>query len=122
MSPDRLRRICRAFPHVTEDIKWGNDLVFSIGKKMFSVIGLEPPFRYSFKCSPEEFAEMIERDGVIPAPYMARNKWVLVEDDDALATGEAEKRLRRSYDLVKATLSKKLQAELAGPARRPRSR
>lgn len=114
ISPDRVRRICRIFPHVTEDIKWENDLVFSIGRKMFAVVWLEPPGRVSFKCTPEEFAELIEREGIRPAPYLARASWVSVEEDEALERSELEARLRRSYDLVKTTLTKKLQAELGG--------
>ena len=76
MNIDVVRTICRALPAVTEDIKWGSDLVFSVGAKMFAVVNTEQPHTLAFKCTPEMFAELIEREGIIPAPYMARNMWV----------------------------------------------
>lgn len=69
----------------------------------------------AFKCSPEEFDELIEIPGIIPAPYLARAKWVKLEHPDALPPAELKKRLTRSYELVRAGLTKKAQAELATP-------
>jgi predicted DNA-binding protein (MmcQ/YjbR family) len=113
MNIDAVRTFCLSLPGVTEDIKWDDDLVFSVGGKMFVVAMLEPPHRVSFKCDDETFAELVERDGVIPAPYLARAMWVSIE---SLGTGmdwrELEDRVRRSYDLVKAGLPKRVQAEL----------
>jgi len=73
MNIEKLRKFCLSFPHATEDVKWGNDLCFCVGEKMFTVTGLEPAKNnaISFKCTPERFAELIEKDG-IPAPYVAR--------------------------------------------------
>jgi hypothetical protein len=62
MTIDGLRRICMSLPAATEDIKWGADLAFSVGGKMFCVVNIEPPHQMSFKCTPEEFAELIERE------------------------------------------------------------
>lgn len=113
MTVDSIRRWCLALPGATEDIKWDDDLVFSVGGKMFCVAMLEPPHRLSFKCDDEAFAELVERDGIIPAPYLARAKWVSLETLDApMEWKELESRLRRSYDLVKATLTKKAQAAI----------
>jgi predicted DNA-binding protein (MmcQ/YjbR family) len=103
---------------VTEDIKWDDDLVFSVGGKMFVVAMLEPPHRVSFKCDDETFAELVERDGIIPAPYLARAKWVSIESlGHGMDWRELEGRLRRSYALVKASLPKRAQAAIdAAPA------
>ena len=77
MDVEWLRKTCLAFPHATEQIQWGNDLVFKVAGKMFAVAPLEPaPVCLSFKCSDESFAELTERPKIIPAPYMARAKWV----------------------------------------------
>ena len=112
MSIDSIRTLCRSLPRVTEDIKWGDDLVFSVGGKMFVVLMLEPPHRLSFKCDPETFAELVEREGIIPAPYLARAMWVSLESlDDAMDAPELGKRIRRSYELVKAGLPKRILAE-----------
>lgn len=114
MNVDWVRRCCMAFPHATEQVQWGYDLVFKIGGKMFAVAPTEPAkVVLSFKCSPEDFADLTERPGIIPAPYMARAQWVALESEDALSAAEAKKLLRKSYDLVFAKLSKKTQKELA---------
>ena len=115
MMVDFVRRCCMAFPHATEHVQWGYDLVFKIGGKMFAVTPTEPaPVVLSFKCSPEDFAELSERPGIIPAPYMARAQWVALESEDAIAAAELKKLLRKSYDLVFAKLPRKTQKELAG--------
>lgn len=70
MTVDTVRSSCRALPKVTEDIKWGHDLCFIVGGKMFAVVNMEPPHSIAFKCTAETFGELIERPGIIPAPYM----------------------------------------------------
>lgn len=109
-----VRAHCMALPHTTEEILWGDDLVFKIGGKMYAGMPLSPErVRLSFKCTPEEFAELTERPNIIPAPYAARNHWVALEKMDALARSEIQGYLRKSYDLVFARLTKKLQMELS---------
>ena len=112
MDIDTLRKFCLSLPAVTEDVKWGNDLVFSVGAKMFCVASLEPPFSCSFKVKDEEFEEMSNRDGFKPAPYMARAQWVLVNNPAKLNKKEWEKYIRGSYEMVKSKLTKKLRSEL----------
>ena len=112
MKVDELQNICLALPGVTEDIKWGHDLCFSVGEKMFCVTSLEPPFSFSFKVRPEEFEELSARDGFVPAPYMARAQWVMVTDPDKLRKKEWEQYIRQSYELVLAKLTKKKRQEL----------
>ncbi len=116
MDIEQVRAHCLSFPHVTEVVLWGNDLVFKIGGKMFAVIGLEAASDHclSLKCTPEKFAELIEEDGINPAPYVARYHWVALERFDALSEKELKALLRTAYDLVLAKLPKKLRAELEG--------
>ena len=86
MTIDTVRSICRALPKVTEDIKWGHDL-----------------------CTPETFGELVERPGIIPAPYMARNMWVQEEElGDTLDRRELEALVKASYGLVVAKLPRRL--------------
>ena len=116
MGVEWIRRVCMAFPHATEQVQWGSELVFKIGGKMFAMTPLEPaPVVLSLKCAPEEFAELTERLGVIPAPYLARAQWIALETEDALPRAEIQRLLRRSYDLVLAKLPQKQQAALASP-------
>lgn len=120
MSVEWIRQCCMSFPHATEQVQWENDLLFKVGGKMFAATPLIPaPVFLSFKCTPEDFAELTERPGVIPAPYLARSQWVAIESEDALPAAEVKRLLRQSYDLVFAKLPKKTQKELSGtPARK----
>ena len=118
MDIEWLRKTCLAFPRATEQIQWGNDLVFKVAGKMFAVAPLEPaPVCLSFKCSDESFAELTERPKVIPAPYMARAKWVALESHDGISQQELSELLQNSYDLVFARLPKRVQAELSNTTR-----
>ncbi len=113
MNIEWVRRFCMSLPHTTETVQWGGDLVFKIGGKMFAVAALDVgPVCMSFKCTPETFAELVERPGIIPAPYAARYHWVALENEDALPVAEIKRLLILSYDLVFAKLPKKTQAKL----------
>ena len=110
MTLDTVRAICRRLPGVTEDVKWGHDLCFSVGKKMFLGVDLEPPHEVAFKCTPEMFAELVERPGIIPAPYAARNMWVMEQElGETLGQREFEALVKQSYDLVVEKLPKSKQ-------------
>ena len=112
MNIEILREICSSLPAVTEDVKWGNDLVFSVGDKMFCVASLESPFSCSFKVPDDEFDELSNQNGFMPAPYMARAKWILVTDPSNLNKKEWERYIKQSYELVKIKLTKKLREKL----------
>jgi predicted DNA-binding protein (MmcQ/YjbR family) len=112
---EKAKALCRTFPGCTEDIKWGADAVFSVGGKMFAATASEVPSKgISFKVEDERFLELTDPPGILPAPYLARAKWVYVESADALDEREAAALLRRSYELVFARLTKKLQREIGG--------
>ena len=109
MNIDQLRKLCLSFHGTTEQIQWGDDLLFKVGGKMFAVTRLEPAKVWlSLKANPEDFAELTERPGVIPAPYLARAKWIALESPDALPDGEISQLLRESYELVLAKLPQKI--------------
>ena len=121
MNLDSIREHCLSLPHATENIQWGNDLIFKIGGKIFAGMALEPPHSLAFKCTPEKFDELIEFDGIIPAPYMARNKWVMLERLNALSDSEIKGLINHSYEMVFSKLTKKAQAEF-GKAPKPAAR
>jgi len=113
MDIEDIRIMCKALPGVTEDIKWGNDLVFSVGGKMFCVAGLEQsPTTASFKVKDEEFEEMCNRPGFKPAPYVAKYKWVWMDDINKLKKAEWKHYVKQSYELVKEKLPAKLKKQL----------
>jgi predicted DNA-binding protein (MmcQ/YjbR family) len=122
MDIDWIRDLCLSFPQTTEQIQWGDDLVFKVAGKIHAVTVLHPAKIWlCFKVSPENFAELTERPGIIPAPYLARAKWVALETKDALSSDELTQLLRESYDMVVAKLPKKTREALTSgklPTRR----
>ena len=106
---------CRGLPHATEDIKWGNDLCFSIGGKLFAVFD-QRGTSFSFKTTPGTFAVLTAKAGIIPAPYVGRYHWVLAQDPRVLPTSSLKSLLRESYDLVAQKLPAKLKRAVAAPS------
>jgi predicted DNA-binding protein (MmcQ/YjbR family) len=103
MNADSIRKYCLSFPRATENLQWGDDLCFKIGGKIFAVIGLDSvPQRMSFKCTPEKFAELCELEGIRPAPYVGRYKWVMLEQLDILPDAELRELIQQSYEMVAA--------------------
>ncbi len=108
MNLDKLRAHCLSHPGATEQIQWGADLVFKVGGKMFCVACTEPaPVAMSFKCDDETFAELIEREGAMPAPYLAKAKWVALETFDALPDRELTPLVTRAYEIIRDKLPQK---------------
>ena len=108
MNIEELRNFCLSLSSVTENIKWGNDLCFLIGEKMFCITGLSGPVKFSVKVKEDEFEELITHPGIMPAPYLARHKWILVEDPAVWSRDVCEGYIRQSYELVKSKLPKKV--------------
>jgi predicted DNA-binding protein (MmcQ/YjbR family) len=106
MDVDAIRAFCLAFPDATENMQWGDDLCFKIRGKIFAIVTLDDP-KLCFKCSPEVFAELIERDGIHPAPYVGRYKWVMVDRLNALRNDELKSLIQASYAMVAAKAPKK---------------
>jgi predicted DNA-binding protein (MmcQ/YjbR family) len=108
-----VQRFCLSLPHVTESVLWENNLVFKVGGKMFAVASLEPDKVWvAFKCSPDDFADLTERIGIIPAPYLARAQWVGLEHARALTRAELEWQLKRAHEIVFASLPRKTREAL----------
>lgn len=114
MDIAQLQQLCKTCPGMTEDIKWDDHLCFNVGGKMFLVTSPDSvPQTASFKATDEDFEELTQREGFIPAPYMARYKWVLVDDIKRLNKTEWEKYARQSYQLVHDKLPAKVRREIA---------
>ena len=125
MTLEKLRAHCLSHPGATEQIQWGADLVFKVGGKMFCVACTEPaPVAVSFKCDDETFADLVEREGAMPAPYLARATWVALETLDAVPDRELMPLVTRAYELVRDKLPRKTIEQLSGrrasPPRRRR--
>ena len=113
MTLARFRQLCLALPGVTEQMQWEVDAVFKVGGKMFAVACTDHR-KYphvpmcSFKCDDESFATLVEREGIVPAPYLARAKWVALQRWDALTDREIAAAVTGAYQTVRARLPKKV--------------
>jgi predicted DNA-binding protein (MmcQ/YjbR family) len=121
MNVDEIRKYCLAFPDATENLQWADDLCFKIRGRIFAIVTLTAvPQKLCFKCTPETFAELVEREDVHPAPYVGRYKWVMLHRLDALRHHELEDLIRQSYDMVALKAPKRAHSKL-NPKRPPKS-
>jgi predicted DNA-binding protein (MmcQ/YjbR family) len=103
MNVEEVRKYCMGFAEATENLQWGDDLCFKIRGKIFATLALTAvPQKLCFKCTPESFAELIEREDIHPAPYVGRYKWVMLDRLDALSASELEDLICKSYEMVAA--------------------
>jgi predicted DNA-binding protein (MmcQ/YjbR family) len=113
MTIEDIQAICKKLKGVTEDIKWEDHLCFNVGGKMFLVTAPDhSPISASIKVSDEDFETLPERRGFMPAPYMARHKWIKMDDINLLSKKEWEYYLKTAYSLVGSKLSAKLRKQL----------
>lgn len=112
MDIELLRELCLRLAAVTEAIKWEEHLVFSVGGKMFCIAGTNDPFDFSVKVPAEVFEELCAQPGVVPAPYLARARWVQFTKPAQLFKKEAEQLVAGSYALVVAKLTRRQKTEL----------
>jgi predicted DNA-binding protein (MmcQ/YjbR family) len=108
MTVESLRRFGLSFPEATENLQWGETLCFKVRGKLFFLLSLEAvPPTLCCKTSPERFAELLEYEGIVPAPYVGRYKWVLLERLDILPSEEIKDMVRQSYEMVAAKAPKR---------------
>jgi predicted DNA-binding protein (MmcQ/YjbR family) len=122
MDNERIRAICLALPHVAETLNWGHHLVYfvgdkEIGGKMFAMTDLDGTGTgvLWFHCGAERFHELLEKEGVIASPYLARAHWVTLERWDVLRPREIEDELQRAHALIYEKLPKRTKTVLALP-------
>jgi predicted DNA-binding protein (MmcQ/YjbR family) len=122
MDAERLREYLLRLPHVVETMQWGANLVFwvgdkAIGGKMFAVLNLDDDHKavLSFAAGPDRYAELLETEGVFPAPYLARAHWVAIQDWGVFRSSELEDLLERGHRLIYDKLPKRTKDVLAMP-------
>ena len=122
MDNERIREICLALPNVVETVNWGHHLVYwaadrDIGGKMFAMtdidgVGIGVLW---FHCGAERFHELLETEGIIASPYLAKAHWVTMERWDTLKPRQVEDELCRARDLILEKLPKRTKAILSMP-------
>ncbi len=108
-----IRKLCLSLPDATEDMPWADDLCFKVRGKIFTGMALSDGRfpRITLKCAPQTFHELLETEGISPAPYVGRYKWVMLANSNVLPSSELEGLIRQSYDLVAAKAPKKTTAK-----------
>jgi predicted DNA-binding protein (MmcQ/YjbR family) len=122
MDNERIREICLALPHVKETVNWGHHLVYwagdrDLGGKMFAMTDLDGSGNgvLWFHCGAERFHELIENEGIIPSPYLARAFWVTVQSWNVLRPREIERELQNAHALIFAKLPARTRSLLEMP-------
>src|SRR5689334_22467488 len=115
MTRDEFDKFCRALPKTTHVVQWGGASVWKIGGKIFAVCSNWGPgegAKFSFKCSDMSYDLLRQQKGIIPAPYLARAKWVQIETARALSDKDLKAYIESAYRLVAKKLTKAKKAEL----------
>ena len=113
MTIEDIQSICKKYPGVTQDIKWGDHLCFCVASKMFLITAPDAiPCTASIKVADEDFEEIAAREGFMPAPYLARYKWVWMDDISRLSPREWERFIDNAFQLVASRLSQKTKREM----------
>ncbi len=111
-EPDPLYDFCRSLPGVTDDIKWETNLVFSVGDKMFAAFNFPRGEPFSFKADPHVFADLTQRPGIQPAPYLGKHLWVSLSRRNILPLDHTRELLSEAHTIVAYKLSRKKRESL----------
>jgi len=123
MNVDSIRDYCLSFPGAKETLQWGETVCFKVSGKIFAMLSLAAvPPSLCFKCTAETFAKLCEREGISPAPYVGRYKWVLLERLDVLSNEEIEDLIRQSHEMVGPKGKAKAKANVNVKRPKPRRR
>ena len=114
MTPREIDRFCVSLPAATRTVQWEGVIVFKVGGKMFCLIALRDHSvgRVCFKCPQEHYEALSRAEGFRPAPYLARAKWVALDDPAILTASKMKAYIRRAHATIGAALPKKKQATL----------
>jgi len=113
MTIEEIQYISLDLPGVTQDIKWEDHLCFNIGGKMFLITSPDKvPPTASFKVTPEQFDHLTAKAGFSPAQYLARYKWIYLEDISLLGELDWERYIHGSFKLVASKLPIKVKRQL----------
>jgi predicted DNA-binding protein (MmcQ/YjbR family) len=117
---DWIRALCLSFPDATEKLQWGENLCFKVRGKIFAIVDLSEGSLapVTLKSAPEQFHDLLEIEGISPAPYVGRYKWILLEQSNVLPSDELEALIRQSYELVAAKAPKKKNKKTRAPRQR----
>lgn len=104
-------KVCMALPGVTVDDPWGGGHdAYKVGGKIFALVGARGGL--SFKVSDIAYEALIEAGRARPAPYLARARWVHLDDPADWPDRDLADYLKMAHTLVAGKLTKKARGEL----------
>ena len=115
MTRDEFDAFCQTLKATTNVIQWGNATVWKVGGKVFAICshwGKGEQQKVSFKCSDFSYMLLIEQEGIAPAPYLARAKWVQIQNDQAMSDEDIKDYITQAHSIIAAKLTKAKQREL----------
>ena len=113
MTREEFDTYCTAMKSTTHVVQWGNASVWKVGGKVFALaVGEGTDTKISFKCSELAYSVLTEMPHIIPAPYLARAKWVQVQSSNGMSDQNVEIHLDAAYDIIAAKLTKAQRATL----------
>jgi len=111
MSPSMLNDLILALPHVEETTPFGPEhFVHKVGGKIFAIHSpMDDPLRLNLKCDPDRAVLLREKhESIIPGYHMNKRRWNTLILDGSLSTGMVKELIRHSYELVFASLPRKV--------------
>lgn len=115
MDIERVRDYALGLPGATEDMPFGEGvLVFRVGGKMFMLVSLDvQPLRINLKCDPERALELrAQYSQITPGWHMSKKHWNTLTDLHVLGRTLVEELIGHSYELVRSSLPRAVQASL----------
>jgi predicted DNA-binding protein (MmcQ/YjbR family) len=115
MTRDQFDSYCGSLKATTHVVQWGNASVWKVGGKIFAICstwGAGEGQKIGFKCSDMSYALLCEQDGIVPAPYLARAKWVQLEAPEAMGDTDIELYIQQAHRIIAGKLTKAKRAEL----------
>jgi len=104
-------RVCLALPGVTLDHPFGDDHdAYKVGGKMFAMVGAMGGV--SFKVSDIAYEILTETGQARPAPYLARAKWVHLDDPADWPDAELADHLASAHRIVAGKLTRAVKTAL----------
>jgi predicted DNA-binding protein (MmcQ/YjbR family) len=108
-NTERIRKIALALPETHEELTWGEDVNFRVGKKIFCFPGDQA---MTIKADPDERESLLADDRFTIAPYVGRFGWLRMDVTGKVDWSEVAELITTSYCLIAPKkLAKQVMAE-----------
>ena len=115
MNIEQYRDYCIAKPGVTEGFPFDDKvLVFKVMGKMYALTDVNTFASINLRSDPERAIDLRESyPGIVPGFHMNKSNWNTITTDGSVPDPVLYELIDHSYEMITASLSKKLKEELA---------